>query len=431
MSGTDTGPPPEVAPVRPRLLTRALTTWLAAATLALLADGLLYFALGWEASRFGGRSAAVVLTLITLPRMLLLLTGGTTADRWGMRRTVLCSDAVLCLLLVALLLALRSTGSSVPLLALLASTLGIVSAFRMPAAGAFPRLLADGPQLARAMALTGTVLTTARLAGTALGGLAVALLALQGVVLAAVVGYLAVLLLVWNVRVPEAPPPHRASPPQRSLALARRTPGVLPLLLAVGLLAGSVLPILGLLVPLAARARSWTSGQTGLIEAAWLVGTLGVSLIVARVGTWPSARGPFVAGPMITAVGTGVIAWAANPTVAAAGAVVLGIGTAVFTSHAMPLLVHRTPAGMLARFQALLGLAQAAAILAATNGLGLLASHVGPTTAIVAAAGACACASAGVLATPSLRTAALPNDRQSEGQPEQAQGAPRSGNTSR
>jgi len=31
-----------------------------------------------------------------------------------------------------------------------------------------------------------------------------------------------------------------------------------------------------------------TSGQTGLIEAAWLVGTLGVSLIVARVGTWLS-----------------------------------------------------------------------------------------------------------------------------------------------
>jgi len=57
------------------------------------------------------------------------------------------------------------------------------------------------------MALSGTVITTARLAGTALGGVAVALLALQGVVLVAVVGYLAVLLLVWSVRVPEASPP--------------------------------------------------------------------------------------------------------------------------------------------------------------------------------------------------------------------------------
>ena len=389
-------------------MTRALTTWLTAATLAMLADGLLHFALGWEASRFGGRAAALVLTLVTLPRMLLLLTGGTTADRWGLRRTVLCSDAVLCVLLTALMLAVRSSGSSVTLLALLAGSLGVLSAFRMPAAGALPRLLVDGPQLARAMALSGTVITTARLAGTALGGVAVALLTLQGVVLVADVGYLAVLLLVWSVRVPEASPPEKSGRPQRTLALARRTPGVLPLLLSVGLLAGSVLPVLSLLLPLAARERNWTAGQTGLIEAAWLVGTLAVSLLVTYLGTWPSARGPLVAGSAITAAGTAMIAWAASPVVAVGGAVVLGIGTAIFTSHAMLLLVHRTPRDRLARFQALLGLAQAAAILAATNGLGLLASHVGPTASIVAASGACALAGAVVLATPSLRAAALP-----------------------
>ncbi len=408
---------PGIAPGPPRLLTRALTTWLTAATLAVLADGLLYFALGWQASRFGGRAAALVLTLVTLPRMLLLLTGGTTADRWGLRRTVLCSDAVLCVLLFVLLLTLHGAGSSLPLLALLAGTLGVVSAFRMPAAGAFPRLLADGPQLARAMALSGTVLTTARLAGTALGGAAVALLALQGVVLIAAVGYLAVLLLVWSVQVPEASasPAQPAGRSQRTLALARQTPGVLPLLLSVGLLAGSVLPVLSLLLPLAARERNWTAGQTGLIEAAWLVGTLAVSLLVTYLGTWPSARGPLVAGSAITAAGTAMIAWAASPIIAVGGAVVLGIGTAIFTSHAMPLLVHRTPRDRLARFQALLGLAQAAAILTATNSLGLLASHIGPTASIVAASGACALAGAVVLATPSLRAAAPPYIGRTEG----------------
>ena len=156
------------------------------------------------------------------------------------------------------------------------------------------------------------------------------------------------------------------------------------------------------------RERNWTAGQTGLIEAAWLVGTLAVSLLGTRRGTWPSARGPLVAGPAITAAGTAMIAWTACPVNAVGGAVVLGIGTAIFTSHAMPLLVHRTPRDSLARFQALLGLAQAAAILTATNALGLLASHIGPTASIVAASGACALAGAVVLATPSLRTAALP-----------------------
>jgi len=406
---------PGITPGSPGLLTRALTTWLTAATVAVLADGLLYFALGWEASRFGGRAAALVLTFVTLPRMLLLLTGGSIADRWGLRRTVLCSDAVLCVLLVVLLVTLHSAGSRLPLLARLAGTLGVVSAFRMPAAGAFPRLLADGPQLARAMALSGTVLTIARLAGTALGGVAVVLLALQGVVLVAVFGYLAVLLLVWSVRVPEASPPEKAGRPQRTLALARRTPGVLPLLLSVGLLAGSVLPVLSLLLPLAARERTWTAGQTGLIEAAWLVGTLAVSLLVTSLGTWPSACGPLVAGSAVTAAGTAMIAWASRPVIAVGGAVVLGLGTAIFTSHAMPLLVHRTPGDRLARFQALLGLAQAAAILAATNGLGLLASHVGPTASIVTAGGACAVAGAVVLAAPSLRAAALPYVGRAEG----------------
>jgi len=175
-----------------------------------------------------------------------------------------------------------------------------------------------------------------------------------------------------------------------------------------------VLPVLSLLLPLAARERNWTAGQTGLIEAAWLVGTLAVSLLVTTLGTWPSARGPLVAGSAITAAGTAMIAWASRPVIAVGGAVVLGIGTAIFTSHAMPLLVHRTPSDRLARFQALLGLAQAAAILAATNGLGLLASHVGPTASIAAASGACALAGAVVLATPSLRAAALPHAERAE-----------------
>jgi hypothetical protein len=78
---------------------------------------------------------------------------------------------------------------------------------------------------------------------------------------------------------------------------------------------------------------------------------------------------------------------ATSGVVAAAAAVaVLGVGTSMFTTHVFPAYVAATPEHLLARFQALVGLAQTGPVLLATPLLGLLAGALGPGAAVVAVA---------------------------------------------
>jgi hypothetical protein len=83
----------------------------------------------------------------------------------------------------------------------------------------------------------------------------------------------------------------------------------------------------------------------------------------------------------------------------------MGVGTAVFTTHVFPLVVRRTPEGMLARFQALVGVVQSAPMLLGTAGLGAMSGWAGVVPATVAAGLVCASAAAVVLASGSLRSA--------------------------
>jgi hypothetical protein len=98
---------------------------------------------------------------------------------------------------------------------------------------------------------------------------------------------------------------------------------------------------------------------------------------------------------------------APTPAIAFAGAGLLGIGTAAFTSHLFPLYLLQTPEGMLARFQSVLLVAQMLAMLIGNAWLGGLASQVGPGQAMLAAASACACAGIPILASRTLRNARM------------------------
>ena len=112
-------------------------------------------------------------------------------------------------------------------------------------------------------------------------------------------------------------------------------------------------------------------------------------------------------GPVLASVGVLVIASTSALTVSLAGAWVMGLGTALFTGHVFPAYVLKTPDGMLARFQALLGVAQAAPMLLSNNVLAAVAASAGVTTAFGLAAGCCALA--GVLACAGRAALALPD----------------------
>ena len=393
---------------------RGFMVWLGASTLAATGDGICYFAIGWTATALGGATAGMIMTLIVLPRTVLMLVGGASADRWGLRRTMIGCDVFMCGVLGCYLIALHGDAPQTPTLAALAVAIGVASAFRMPAAGAFPRLFADGDALPRVMSVTGSMLQVARMAGPAIGGVVVAALGMAGAISANFAGFLVILVVLVSVRPPlegamrtdaDGSTLHNISAGVRA---ARRVPGVPVLLVGIGIVAAGVIPMLTLVVPLAAHERGWSARGTGLVEMAWIVGTLSISLVVARFGTRTRAIVPLVSGPLITTVGIVVVAHGERLPIAIAGALVMGIGTAAFTTHAMPLYVLRSPDGMIARFQALAGVVQSAPMLVSNNLLGAVGSGGHASRAMLLVAALTFVAAPVLLASPAIRTARLP-----------------------
>ncbi|MGH3656228.1 MAG: MFS transporter [Micromonosporaceae bacterium] len=384
--------------------------WLGGATVSAVGDGVLFFAIGWTAAGLGGQMAGLLLSLVVLPRTVLMLVGGAVGDRFGLRRSVIGCDVVMCGVLVTYLVAEQSPLPASVLLGGLALAIGTVSAFRLPASGALPRLFVTDDVLPRAMSVTGSLLQIARMVGPPLGGLVVVITGMTGAVSVNLLSF-AVIVLVLVMVVPpyEQPPPAGADSTLRQiiegLRAVRRIPGTGALLGAVALIAGSLLPVLSLCVPLAAREREWSATATGLVEATWIVGTLGVSLVVAKWGTWPRPVRPLALGPLCAGVGVLGIAVSPTPGFAIVGALVMGVGTAAFTTHVAPLYVLRTPEGMLARFQALFGVVQSAAILVVHNVLGAVAGTGGAALAMTVAAVLSVCAALVIIASPTLRAA--------------------------
>ncbi|UPK73280.1 MFS transporter [Nocardioidaceae bacterium SCSIO 66511] len=395
---------------RTRVFRGGFAAWLSAGTLAAVGDGVLYFAIGWTATGVSGSFAGLAMTLVVLPRTLLLLIGGAAGDRWGLRRTMIACDAALAATLVAYLVADRGEVPITTLLVALSLAIGVTSAFRMPAAGAFPRLFADDDTLARTMSVTSSMLQVARLSGPPLGGIVVAAAGMAGAISGNLLGCVLILVVLTFVRPPHEAPsgtPGEGSTLARiraALSAVRTRPELVTLLAAIGLVAAGVIPMLSLCVPLAARERGWSAGATGLVEAGWIVGTLGVTLLVARYGPRARAIGPLIAGPLVTAAGVVVVAFAAPIQVALAGALVMGVGTATFTTHALPIYVLATPAGMLARFQALAGLVQVAPMVVTNNVLGMVGSDGHAARAMVLVAIGTTLAAVVIASNPWLRS---------------------------
>ena len=359
--------------------------WLVAAAVSAVGDGVLFFAIAWTASGFGAHVVTLVLIAGLLPALLLTLVGGATADRWGLRRTVIGCNLAMCLLLAAFLLASQLAMVTGVLLGLLALADGVIDAFRRPANNAFPRLFFPEPLIPRAMSLTGSAMEIARIAGPPLGAVLVVAMSMTGAVLVDLASFAVVVAVLVAVRPPYEPA--RTSRVASSviyelragLRAVRSLPGVGAMLGAVGIVAGSVIPMLSLCVPLLARSRGWGARDAGLMEACWIVGALGVSFLVAKFGiraerpVWPLS-----AGPVLASLGIVVAVVAPVPALAFTGAGLMGIGTAVFTSHLFPLYLLQTPVGMLARFQSVLIVAQLFAMLMGNIWLGVLASWSGP-----------------------------------------------------
>ena len=70
--------------------------WVGAAAVSDAGVAPLYVVLGWSATSYGGTVAGLIVATIPATQRLLLLVGGTVADRFGPRGVTLTGDALLC-----------------------------------------------------------------------------------------------------------------------------------------------------------------------------------------------------------------------------------------------------------------------------------------------------------------------------------------------
>jgi MFS family permease len=384
--------------------------WLAAATVSQLGDVVLSFAIGWVAAAHGGGAAGLVLGAGSLPSVLLLLLGGTIADRYGARRVMIAGDAVMVAASAALALAVLHIGTPLWLLLAVNGLRGVVSAFYNPSAGSMPRRLVVDAQLTRALALRQGASQAVLLLGAPLAGVLLAAGGLGPVAALDAGTFLVVLVVLVLVRPRYATPSSDRREPVWRAALdgvrvVRRTPGLPAALGLVGGAAAFLLPTMSLLLPLLARDFEWSASTTGIVAGAQGVGIVAVTAVVAR---WGGARMPGTAasgGLALAAMGqAGLVLAAGMPAgewAAVAAAAVVGVGSGLFTAHLAPLVLGSAPRTHLARVQALIGLVQVGALTVTNPLLGALAGWTSPGVAGgVCAAGLLVCA---ILGTTGLR----------------------------
>ncbi|AKU15399.1 MFS transporter [Luteipulveratus mongoliensis] len=404
---------PSVEAVR-AALPRSYMAWTLAASVSTLGSAVLSFGSAWYASGFGEGTAGLVATMVIAPRVVLLLVGGAVADRWGPRRVMVAGDAVMCAAALAVALAAAMDGVTVSLLVAIAAISGIVDAFYLPAAGAMPRLFVAGGDISRALAVRTGLSQIAYLSGPALGALVVVTVGLAGAATADAVTFGLVLIVLLAVR----PPLESASSASEgghllggiasSLRAMWADPFLRPVLGSMGLLAGAVLPMFGLGVPLLVRYRGWDAAAAGWIEGGWFVGTLSVTVLIARVGAHRRAGLVGAVTPLVAAIGTAMMYAGRSPAVVATGAVVLGVGVALCTSHLGPLFVTSSPRDQLSRFQSVFVLVQMVPLLVSNGVFAWLAGRFGAPVIFVASSGLTVLTSGCLLLSRPVRTAASP-----------------------
>lgn len=373
-------------------IARAYWWWLFGTVWTLLGTQILSFGLSWAASENGGAAAGLVLTAITLPRVLLSLHGGVAADRAGPWKMMVRMDGCMFCVSAAAAVLMFWLGTPLWLLLATAALLGTADAFYRPAAGSYPRVLTPGSSLLRATAARQALIQLTAAAGPAAGGVVVVWLTLGGSAAAAAVGYLFMFLVLLSLRrsVPAPSPATAAAVVRRSVlrdaADGLRMAWVRPEIRAVlGLLAaisGLVLPLTTLLVPLLARSREWDAAAAGTVSGCFAAGMAVAVLLIVGRGRRAFGRVPPVAGLLLCGLAMVGLACGQAVWLCGAFAVAAGLGTGIFSGKVAPLMLVGVPESHTGRIQAAAVLAQMLPLLGANILLGWISDAVGPAPVI-------------------------------------------------
>jgi MFS family permease len=209
----------------------------------------------WLIYRLTGSSALLGLLgfVSQIPIFLLSPIGGLAADRWPRRRVIITTQ-VASMLLAFTLATLTLTGRiRVWEIIGLATLLGVVNAFDVPARQSFLIEMAGREDLLNAIALNSSMFNGARVAGPAVAGLLVAWIGEGWCFLLNGVSYFAVLAGLYMMRIEKSRAAHDGSSPIEKLRegfrFVRHAAPIRTLLLLLGVVSFMALPF-SVLVPI-------------------------------------------------------------------------------------------------------------------------------------------------------------------------------------
>jgi MFS family permease len=177
-------------------------TWL-----QIVAQGWLVLQLAQSAFLIG-----LVTALATLPSLLFSLFGGVIVDRFPKKKILFFTQSANMVLAITFGV-LTATGTiTIPLVCLLAFSMGTVNAVDAPARQAFVSELVDREKLASAIALNSAIFNAGRVIGPGLAGFLIAAVGTGGAFIINGVSYFAVIVALWFLTVAEKPATGHLSP---------------------------------------------------------------------------------------------------------------------------------------------------------------------------------------------------------------------------
>jgi len=315
---------------------------------------MMFTAQDWLVLDLSGNSPGalgIVTALQFVPVLLLTLWGGKLADRYDKRKLLILANAVFAV--TAIIFALLVASGVVVLwhVFLFALLLGIASSIETPVRQAFVSELVEFRLLPNALALSAATFNTARIAGPALAGVALALFQTGPVFLIATALSIAPIFSYWRMRPAELNRSgKRAEPGDTKIAdglkyVWRRQDLLLPIALmaAVGMI-GFNFP-----VTLAALAKiNFNAGPSsfGLLTTALAVGALGGALAGSGRRSRPGA---YVVLGAALAFGVFEVAVGFAPNFAVA--MILLVPTGFFSIYLAQAANHRVQMGVDAQYR--------------------------------------------------------------------------------
>ncbi|GAA2884592.1 MFS transporter [Microbacterium esteraromaticum] len=263
------------------------------------------------------------------PPLVLVSLTGWVADRFDRRRVLLCTQAALMLLAIAVAVLLLTGVMTLPLMFVFAAAFGVANAFDAPARQAFVSDMVSLEDTSNAVALNSAAFNMARLVGPAVGGILIVLLGTGWVFVANAVTFLAMIVALMLIRVHELTPRvknHSGGGLGEGFRYVWRRPDLLVVFVMVFLIGA-----FGMNFPIFASTMALEFGRDadgyGVLSSVLAIGSLTGALLAARrdrarVRVLVIAAGGFGVASVISAL---------MPTYWAYGATLMLVGFTIVT----------------------------------------------------------------------------------------------------